>query len=351
MNVLKHIKTGRLLFYPFFVLLVSCGPGKQVTQKWDTFTGDIFGTAYHITLRQSGEFTHMTLQRGIDSVLNEVNRVFSTYDTNTFLTAFNRNQLDAYAHSHKDEFAVQLNHFKTVWRISRKVNLNTNGAFDPTAGPIFEAWGFAEKKPRYKGSPQLETLLLRVGMDKVVVAPDTVYKTDSLVELNFNAVAKGYGVDVVSEFLMAKGIRDFMVEVGGEVRTKGVNRDDTCWQLGINNPLKPKANSLFAVIAVCDQALATSGNYRNFYYNSEGKVIGHTINPATGMPVVNSLKSASVIATHCATADAYATAFMVLGKEKSMDVLKQQPDIKGFLIFDGSEGLNFETEGDFSWSK
>jgi thiamine biosynthesis lipoprotein len=349
MNILRHMKTGRSLVYPFFVLLAGCVSNKSSTEYWDTFTGDVFGTTYHITVQQTGEYTHLDLQHGIDSVLEEVNQVFSTYDSSTFLSAFNDNRLDEYAQKHEN-FKNQLSHFRTVWEVSQEVHQKTNGAFDPTAGPLFKAWGFAEERHK-QSPPEISELLGLTGMNKVIVELDTLYKTDSLVELNFNAVAKGYGVDAVGQFLTHQGMLNYMVEIGGEVRTKGVNREDTCWQIGINSPDEGMvSNSVFAVIELCGTSLATSGNYRNFYFDSAGQVIGHTIDPSSGYPVIHSLKSASVIANNCATADAYATAFMVLGKEKSLRILERDSTIHGFLIFE-KEGMDIVTEGSFNWKK
>ena len=180
-----------------------------------------------------------------------------------------------------------------------------------------------------------------VGYQKVKLTSDNhIQKQDPRIMLDCSAIAKGYGCDVVARLLSKKGINDYMIEIGGEIVTKGINQKQQPWRIGVNKPTEDSLNTnqeLQTVLNVTDIAMATSGNYRNFYYKN-GKKYAHTIDPKTGYPVQHSLLSATVLAKNCATADAYATSFMVMGLEKAKEILRQHSELMAYLIYTNDDG-------------
>jgi thiamine biosynthesis lipoprotein len=212
--------------------------------------------------------------------------------------------------------------FREVYLLAQKVNQDTDGAFDISVAPLVNAWGFGFKHQQMPTPEQVDSLLkIRDQMD-------------------FSAIAKGFGCDVVARFLSSKGIRNYMVEIGGEVVVSGTNPQGKPWQIGVTKPVDDTLNvegELQTVLALTDKALATSGNYRNFYYQG-GRKVAHTIDPRTGYPVQHSLLSATVLADDCATADAYATSFMVLGLDSARMVLDRHPELMAYLIYSDSLG-------------
>ena len=180
-----------------------------------------------------------------------------------------------------------------------------------------------------------------VGYQKVKLTSDNhIQKQDPRIMLDCSAIAKGYGCDVVARLLSKKGINDYMIEIGGEIVTKGINQKQQPWHIGVNKPTEDSLNTnqeLQTVLNVTDIAMATSGNYRNFYYKN-GKKYAHTIDPKTGYPVQHSLLSATVLAKNCATADAYATSFMVMGLEKAKEILRQHSELMAYLIYTNDDG-------------
>ena len=239
--------------------------------------------------------------------------------------------------------------FAEVFKLSKEISAETHGAFDITVAPLVNAWGFGFKNAANVDSLTIDSLLSFVGIDKIDLVNGKIVKKDPRVILDCSSVAKGYGVDCVARLLDSKGIKNYMVDIGGEVVVKGQNPQMNNWRIGINKPVDDSLSvnqELHTVVTVTNVGIATSGNYRNFYYK-DGKKYAHTINPHTGYPIQHNILSATVIAKDCATADAYATAFMVLGLDSAKMVCAKNPDIDAFFICDnGSDKLfTYQTEG------
>jgi FAD:protein FMN transferase len=282
--------------------------------------GNTMGTFYSIKYldKETRDF-----QVQIDSLLRRFNQSLSTYDPDSEISRFNR----------QDTLRFESPFFLPVLEASLEVYKITGGAFDPTVMPLVNAWGFGPEKRRLPDAAQIDSLIELVGFNKVAWDKEKVYKLKPNVQLDFSAVAKGYGVDVVADFLIGRGIRNLMVEIGGEVVSRGRNENGDIWRIGITNPLPTESRGwLYAAISLENKAIATSGNYMNFYEEG-GNIISHTISPFTGYPVRHELLSATVMANDCMTADAFATAFMVLGVEKSRELLKEHQHIEGYLIY------------------
>lgn len=223
-------------------------------------------------------------------------------------------------------------HFDQVFDKSKELYKMSGGAFDPTVMPLVNAWGFGFEKKDDVTPSLIDSLLPLIGFDKVKYKNEEIIKDMPDIMLDFSAIAKGYGVDVLAEMLEEKGVKNYMVEIGGELRVKGHNPSQQDWQIGIEKPMEGK-RELKSTIGLNNHAVATSGNYRNFYYK-DGKRYAHTINPQTGYPVSHNLLSTTVIAKDCITADAYATAFMVLGLEESIKLSNQVPGILVYFIYE-----------------
>jgi len=276
-------------------------------------------------------------QTAIDSLLEGFNESLSTYIKYSEISRFNKDSTG---------IALSSGFFHPVLKASEKIYQATNGAFDPTVMPLVNAWGFGPNKEPQADSASVDSLMQFVGFDLIQYSADSVKKARSGVQLDFSAVAKGYAVDLVGELLLENGVEDFMVEIGGEVVCHGRNRQGDAWLIGINNPqyMVKGGDMLTAKIRLDNKALATSGNYRN-YYVKDGKKYAHTINPKTGYPVEHNLLSASVFAVSCMDADAYATAFMVVGTQQAITWLEENDGIEGFLIYDeGGETKTYCTK-------
>jgi thiamine biosynthesis lipoprotein len=237
----------------------------------------------------------------------------------------------------------------SIFNKSVEVNKKTGGAFDITVGPLVNAWGFGSTVASETDSSKIDSLMQFIGMDKVRLSGKKIIKTNPGVMLDVNAIAQGYSVDIVAQYLEKMKIKNYMVEIGGEISTKGRNDKGNIWRIGIDKPLEgnitPGAN-LQAILQLNRKSLATSGNYRKFY-EKNGIKYAHTINPRTGYPAISNLLSATVIADDCMTADAYATAFMVMGLEKSIEFLNRNKSLDAYLIYNDEKGKYkiYYTEG------
>ncbi len=308
---------------------------EQDTQKQRVeIAGETMGTTYSIKyLQKEGE----NYKTSIDSLLELFNQSLSTYIPSSEISQFNQSTV----------FKFQLPYFYPVLKRSYEIYQKTDGAFDPTVGPLVNAWGFGPESPEMPTEETIDSLLQFVRFDSVYFDSISVCKLMSGIELDFSAIAKGYGVDVVVDFLRRKGIENMMVEIGGEMVCLGRNQEDQIWRIGIDRPSGGEGTRpLQAVVALSNRALATSGNYRN-YYEKDGKKFSHTIDPKTGYPVDHTLLSASVFAPDCMTADAFATAFMVLGLERAKAMLKEENDLEAYLMYsdDNGEVHTFISEG------
>ena len=245
-------------------------------------------------------------------------------------------------------------HFQKVFETAQTISENTHGAFDMTVAPLVNAWGFGFTK-REKLSPQkTDSLKALIGMEHVKMKGDSVVKSRPGIMLDASAIAKGHGSDVVAALLDRAGCQHYMVEIGGEVVTKGQNPRQGDWRIGIDRPIDDPTGTkreLELIVELSGESLATSGNYRQFYIDEEtGKKFSHTIDPDTGRPVEHSLLSASVVAPSCMIADAYATAFMVMGYEKSLELIKKHPRLEGCFIYDTKDGMKVKwTKGFEKW--
>lgn len=303
------------------VVIVS----RHSNMKYVTDEGKVFGTYYHITY----SYSH-SIQQEIDKRLAMVDASLSPFNKRSIITAVNQN---------RDVRVDSM--FRYVFNLAHEVSGNTNGAFDITVAPLVNAWGFGFEKKDSVNSDQIRSLLQSVGYRKVSLSQSgRVMKQNPDTKLDCSAIAKGYGCDVVAGLFDELGIKNYLIEIGGEIVAKGENAKQQKWSIGINRPVDDSLmvdNKVAAVLELTDCGLATSGNYRRFYYKN-GKRYAHTIDPRTGYPVQHTLLSSTVIAKNCATADAYATAFMVLGIDSAKIVLANHPELEAYFIFSDSKG-------------
>ena len=299
------------------------------TKKSDyvKISGFAQGTTYHITYENS---TKRDYSQDIDSILKAFDKSCSMYDSTSIISRINNN----------DPTVEADNWFVDVFNKSAEVNTVSGGAFDITVGPVVKAWGFGISPIAKHDKAYIDSLLQYVGMEKVRLEGRKVIKKYPGVKLDVNALAQGYSVDVVCDFFQSKGIRNYLVEIGGEVRGKGTNAKDKFWHIGIDKPSDgniSQGTQLQAVIEINNKALATSGNYRAFYVEN-GVKYGHTIDPKTGFPERNTMLSTTVISDDCITADAYATAFMVLGIDKSKELFAKLKGMEVYFVYSNQKG-------------
>lgn len=307
-----------------WLLLTFFGCSNQPKTDTIELNGFAQGTTYHIVyINSKGE----NFQRSIDSLLIEIDNSLSTYNKKSIITRFNN----------ADSVCEVDKMFAEVFNRSKEVYIETDGAFNPAVALLVNAWGFGFKNIDNTDSITIDSLLQYVDFDAVTIKNDKVIKTNKNLMLDFNAIAQGYSVDVIANFLADNGIENYMVEIGGEVKARGKNRNKKLWRIGIDKPVENQTErTLEAVVNLNNKALATSGNYRKFY-EKDGIKYSHTINPKTGYPVQHSLLSATVITENCAVADAYATVFMVVGIEKSKEILNKMKNLQAILIFENED--------------
>lgn len=294
--------------------------------------GMVFGTFYKITYQYEND-----LREGIEREMKKVDDALSPFNKNSIISAVNENK------------PVALNDmFMSVYDLARTVSEDTDGAFDITVAPLVNAWGFGFKHNIAPTKSTIDSIMNFVGYKKVRMMGRTIMKDDPRIMLDCSAIAKGYGSDVVAHYLESMGISNYLVEIGGEIVAKGSNPKGKPWAIGVEKPVDDSLavkSELQTVLNITDMAMATSGNYRNFYYK-DGKKYAHTIDPKTGHPVQHNILSATVIAKRCAMADAYATALMVVGLDKAKEILGRHKDLKAYIIYDkgGKYGI-WHTEG------
>lgn len=312
----------------FLVLFYSC---QSQTIEYKKLSGFIQGTTYHITYENS---VSKDLTVEIENILKDFDQSLSIYQPNSVISGINRN----------DENVKPDKHFIKVYEEAVEVNKNTGGVFDVTVAPLVNAWGFGFEEKKEVDSKLVDSLLQFVGMEKVKLSNGTLIKQDPRIMFDFNAIAQGYSVDIVADYIESLGIKNYLVEIGGEIKAKGKNPKNDSWKVGIDKPIEnnniPGA-SLQNIIKIDDCSLATSGNYRKFF-EKEGKKYTHFIDPISGYPIYSNLLSITVIAKDCITADAYATAFMIMGLEKTKKYLEKNKEFEAFLIFSDEKG-GFQT--------
>lgn len=293
---------------------------QQQATPYQKNSGLIFGTTYNITYQHDDD-----LHQEILAKLKEVDATLSMFNEKSVITRVNSNQ-------HPELTPMFLEVFKEAQQISEE----TGGAFDITVGPLVNAWGFGFKHEQMPDKHAVDSLMALVGYQKVKYDGKKIVKKDPRITLDCSAIAKGYGVDVVARLLDEEGIKNYLVEIGGEVITKGISEKRLPWKIGVTKPTDDPlvdGNELQTVLNVTDKAMATSGNYRNFYYKGKRKY-AHTIDPKTGYPVQHNILSATVLTNRCMKADAYATAFMVMGLERAKKVLEKHPELMVYFIYD-----------------
>ncbi len=313
-----------------FLLLLVIGTVLIIRQQrnlpYQHNEGFVFGTVYHVTYQHNKD-----LQEYIEAEMKKVDDALSTFNKNSILSKVNQNE------------PVELNDmFKDVFNMAEQISKETDGAFDITVAPMVNAWGFGFKKGTPPTKHVVDSLKSLVGYQKVRLESGRIIKQDPRIMLDCSAIAKGYGVDVVANYLKKEGIENFIVEIGGEVVSSGISEKRLPWKIGVTKPVDDSIRQdqeLQTILNVTNKAMATSGNYRNFYYKN-GKKYAHTIDPKTGYPVQHGILSATVLADQCAVADAYATSFMVMGLDKTKEILKKHPELMVYIIYADSRGNN-----------
>ncbi len=321
------IRTLLLVFF-LFSFFISCE--KETKYDYTKLHGNAFGTSFNITYDATHDYT-----KEIDSLFHLVNNSLSTYIPNSDISKVNRG----------DTTVVVDELFLEVYNKSLKIYQETKGIFDPTIGVLVNAWGFgpegAIEKP---DSAQIKRLLDVVGFDKVSLLNNRVIKQDAAIYFDFNAIAKGFAVDVAGRFLESEGVANYLVEIGGEIRTRGVKKDAAAWRAGIEEPNFDGSTSIQKIIDLKDEAMATSGSYRKFKIDSlTGKKYIHILNAKTGYTSESQLLSVSVIAKlDCADVDGYATALMAMPLLEAQQFLKNHSELRAYLIYSDEQG-NLQT--------
>lgn len=297
------------------------GMGEHAHQlEYFKLNGEVFHTFYHITYEDSVNY-----RQDINQLFAQIDSSLSMFNPKSIISRMNNN----------DTTVVANTFFRTVFEKGQYVSAQTHGCYDMTVAPLVNLWGFGFKASDHVTPAGVDSCKQFVGYQTVSLdSAGHLHKQDPRTILDASSIAKGYACDVVAEFLQSKGVRNYMVEIGGEIALSGVNAKGSAWTVGIATPVPDSLqtdNGFQAYITNMNGGLATSGNYRNFY-EKEGKRIAHTIHPLTGYPVQSDILSATVIAPDCMTADAYATSFMVMGTKEAMAILENDTTIAGYLI-------------------
>lgn len=314
----------QLPFLTFLIVATFLIIHQQRSVPYQKSADFIFGTTFHITYQCDSDLTPY-----IKAELMKVDNSLSPFNKSSIITAINQN---------KDVMPDSM--FMDVFQLAMNISADTDGAFDITVAPLVNAWGFGFKSGQHPTKQQVDSLMQLVGYQKLAIVDGYVKKRDPRMMLDCSAIAKGYGSDVVAKLFRDRGVKNFMVEIGGEIVTSGVNEKKQPWSVGVTKPTDDSLNishELQTILNVTDKAMATSGNYRNFYYK-DGKKFAHTVDPKTGYPVQHSILSATVLAKSCAMADAYATSFMVMGLEKAQQVLDRHPELMAYFIYSDQNG-------------
>ena len=309
--------------------MISC---KQKQLTFDRFAGYAQGSTYNIIFENSIKTDPSGLKKQVDRIFRDFDKSVSVYDDSSLISMVNRN-----------EDVVLDTFFLEILKRSNEISAETNGAFDITVGPLVRAWGFGPDALKNFDVSKLDSILALIGYEKISVKDGHLVKKNPGMKIDVNAIAQGYSADVLYRYFSNLGLKNFLIEIGGEVRVRGAKNGDG-WKIGID---KPEDNNdipgakLEAVIKLKDKALATSGSYRKFYIEN-GVKYSHEIDPETGYPAKNRLLSVSIIADECSTADGLATACMVMGVEKTMAFIKDHTELEAYLIYSNEKG-NFET--------
>jgi thiamine biosynthesis lipoprotein len=290
----------------FFITLLSCKDKERFTH----LQGRAQGTTFSIIYDKKYDFT-----TSIDSIFHMIDSSMSLWDSTSTISKINANKYDGIVDAH----------FQKVFMTAMEVSKETNGYFDITVGPLIKAWMGSNNTQSIPSSDQIDSLKKLVGYKKLQLIDGRIVKDNPKISLDFNALAQGYTVDVIASFLESQNVKNYMIEVGGEVRAKGMNEYNKLWQIGIDKPIDNIGNNrpLQTILSLNNRAMATSGSYRK-YVMKNGKKYSHAIDPLTGQPITHNLLSITVFAQDCMTADAYATAFLVMGIEKARPLAKKK---------------------------
>ena len=316
--------------YPFLAFLIIgtiiiLSQSKPAKPEYRTAQGLVFGTRYNITYLYNAD-----LKPEIEHTMALVDSALSMFNGQSTISAINRSE----------SIQVADTMFLKVYRRAMEISDLTHGAFDITVAPAVNAWGFGFKHAENIRQATIDSLLQITGYTKIHEQDGLITKDDPRIMLDCSAIAKGFGSDMVAQTLRSKGISDFMVEIGGEIVVSGHNPKGKLWNIGISKPVDDSLsvnNELQTVIPVTDIAMATSGNYRNFYVK-DGRKYAHTIDPHTCMPVSHSLLSVTVLADDCATADALATSMMVMGLDSAQALCERHPEFEAYFIYEAPDG-------------
>ena len=323
------------LLFSIFLLFSACN--KEPIYQDYTLKGRVFGTTYKITYLNANS----SYQKSIDSLFLKMNASLSTYMATSDISRINKG----------DTTVVVDAYFVEVFKKSKKIFIETDGFFDPTVGNLVNAWGFGPKNERIGVTEeQLKKQMQFVGLDKVKLQEKRILKESSEIYLDFNSIAKGFGIDIVARFLESKKTENYLVEIGGEIRTGGFKKGHQPWVVKLVDPIASDDSSGFKNINLSNKSMATSGNYRKFRITDTGEKYVHTVNPKTGYAKESNLLSVSVIAAlDCADVDAYATAFMAMGLEKTKLFLIKNTQLEVILLFTNSEG-NLEEYTNYTYN-
>ena len=327
------MKKWHWIFLTFLIIgtILILSESKQEQPQYRTAQGLVFGTRYNVTYLYNAD-----LKPEIEHTLAQVDSALSMFNPESTISAVNNSQ----------SIQVTDTMFLKVYRCAMEISELTGGAFDITVAPAVNAWGFGFKHAQDIRQATIDSLKEITGYRKIHEQDGLITKDDARIMLDCSAIAKGFGSDMVAQMLRSKGISDFMVEIGGEIVLSGRNPKGNDWNIGISKPVDDSLsvnNELQTIVSITDIAMATSGNYRNFYVK-DGRKYAHTIDPHTCLPVSHSLLSATVFAADCATADALATSMMVMGLDSALALCSRHPEIQAYFIYEGPDG-SFSTIG------
>lgn len=312
----------RILYIIAALLLVAC----TRPSVYRNDSGRVFGTYYKIIYSAPED-----LHDGIKASLQRVNASLSTFDSTSIISRINQN----------DTNVVVDSLFTVVFTTAQQVSEQTSGAFDITVAPLVNAWGFGFDPTRTRSQAMLDSLKACVGYQKIQLENGKITKQQPCVQLDASAIAKGLGCDVVASYIESQGVQHYLIDIGGEMRLKGVNNQYKHWRIGVQQPTEDSilvSNQVAAILSVSNVGVATSGNYRQFYYQ-DGQKISHTIDPRTAAPCNHNLLSTTVIAPTAMLADAYATAFMVLGDRDSIEAIANANNLAVYLLYAQSDSI------------
>ncbi len=342
MRARTYIKYTAITFMLHIILLFSTGCNKSKT-TYATVDGFAQGGTFHLVYQPAANAQEYNIPDSLSLYFKQIDKSLSGYDSTSLVSRINRGEnppLDSL--------------FIECFNISKAIYENTDGAFDISAAPFFDLWGFGFSNKGEISQQKIDSLMNFVGMEKLSITYDSatgasyLLKSDERMKVNFNAIAQGYTCDYICSKLEKMGIENYLLEVGGEILCKGVNAKGNPWSIGIDKPIDGNfipGQSVEAVLEVSGRGLVTSGNYRKFYI-IDGEKFSHTIDPRTGYPVKHNLLSATVLAPTAAMADAYATYLMVIGMEKGKEFISKAENMDALMVYGEQDNLKvFATEG------